>query len=288
MKRLWVMACVLAGCSEAGTSGDAGADAAASRDAASIDASRLDAGRDAAAEAAAPPADAGSALDATATDAGGACAPMDVMEGEPCGPTERPARRYRWNGTSCEEIAWCRCVGTDCDGLFGSRGACQRAYARCIPGGCATDADCAEGAEWCVEGSCVPCDNGGLACRIACPAGWSVYTRNGCTPCECAPANDCTSDADCAGTEGRPQRCHAGAFCWDWCPWGDPSCCYGNVCAPADCPAPPPLCARRGCPQGQTCEFGASCEPTTCTCNDAGEWACTDDCGGGACVPLPT
>src|SRR5690606_26662498 len=143
----------------------------------------------------------------------------------------------------------------------------------------------ARGAEWCVEGRCVPCDNSGIACRIACPAGWSLYQRNGCTPCACAPDNECASDADCASVGPTAARCYAGAFCWDWCPPGDPSCCFGNLCGAAGCPAPPPVgCMRRGCPEGQTCEATTGCAPSVCTCDGSTGWSCTDDCSGGTCV----
>lgn len=150
-------------------------------------------------------------------------------------------------------------------------------------GSCDTDADCVEGEEWCVEGACVECDNSGLLCDIACAFGWNTYERNGCFPCACAPTNDCTSDDTCEGGG----RCEAGEFCWDWCPEGDPSCCYGNVCVSGGCEGPPPVgCARRGCPEGQECqdfETSGVCVSSSCTCAD-GSWVCTDDCGGGSCA----
>ncbi|MCZ7677499.1 MAG: hypothetical protein M5U28_01465 [Sandaracinaceae bacterium] len=201
-------------------------------------------------------------------------------------PTERPARRYLWDGTSCEAVHWCRCVGGDCEDLFASEGDCRGAYASCITDACASDADCASGAEWCEGGRCVACDNSGLVCLIACPSGWSTYERNGCRPCECAPMNDCTSDGECLGIGGGAQRCYAGAFCWDWCPPGDPTCCFGNMCAAAGCTPPPPVgCTQRGCPIGQRCDTTAGCTPSECGCDARSGWFCTDDCGGGTCVP---
>jgi hypothetical protein len=145
---------------------------------------------------------------------------------------------------------------------------------------CATDADCQEGAEWCVEGACQPCDNSGLMCDLACSNGWVFYERNGCHPCDCAPANECTRDADC----GAGRKCYAGAFCWDWCPPDDPSCCFGNFCSAAGCPTPAPGgCVLRGCPPGSYCSTNTGCAPSSCGC-DSGSWVCTEDCGGGVCL----
>ncbi len=150
-------------------------------------------------------------------------------------------------------------------------------------GSCSTDRDCAFGAEWCIGGSCVACDNSGVACDILCRAGWSTYSRHGCWPCDCAPVNACGEDGDC----GPGQRCYAGAFCWDWCPPGDPSCCHGNLCSAAGCTPPPPAgCMTRGCPQGQTCE-PTGCSSSACSCSagaGGAGWICTRDCGGGTCV----
>jgi hypothetical protein len=146
---------------------------------------------------------------------------------------------------------------------------------------CSTDQDCVAGAEWCVKGKCVPCDNSGPSCDITCPFKWGPYERNGCFPCDCAPKNFCTSDSDCtAGT-----KCFAGAFCWDYCPPGDPSCCFGNLCQLEGCDGPDPTgCFLKGCPQGQQCVQG-SCVPSACWCDvDYGGWACELDCAGGTCV----
>ena len=147
---------------------------------------------------------------------------------------------------------------------------------------CDTDADCTAGEEWCVGGECVECDNGGLVCDIACAFGWETYERNGCFPCACAPTNQCTSDGDCDGG-----TCYAGAFCWDWCPAGEPSCCFGNVCSGNGCPGPNPVgCITRGCPEGAECQdfsAGGECVSSNCGCS-GGSWVCTDDCGGGSCA----
>jgi len=149
-------------------------------------------------------------------------------------------------------------------------------------GGCTSDSECTSGSEWCVEGACVVCDDSAMLCRIVCEDGWSLYERNGCHPCECAPPNQCVIDADCHTGD----KCVAGAFCW--CSAADGSCCQGNTCAAEGCEGAPPVgCVVRGCPMGETCDTRPSksvCTSTGCTCEAGGTWACTPDCGGGACV----
>lgn len=237
---------------------------------AGTDAGKTDAGLDAGT-------DAGSiAIDAD-VDAGAPCAAMDASEGTPCGPDEDPAIRYLFDGRDCRSVAWCDCTGADCGRLFDSLAACELAYDACIGAPCARDDECASGEEWCLDGHCRPCDNGGLACRIVCPEGWSTYVRNGCVPCECAPPNDCTSDAECP--MGR--ACYAGAYCW--CSPADPSCCQGNTCSLPGCTSENPVgCAVRGCPPGQECDR-AMCGSSGCTCAGT-TWSCLPDCSGGVCT----
>jgi hypothetical protein len=181
------------------------------------------------------------------------------------------------NCTPCDpEDPSCALPGTSffCD----ASGTCGPAPVLCS--GCATDADCVFGLEWCVDGACGPCDDSGKLCDILCEDGWSTYTRNGCSPCACAPTNDCTNDSEC----GQDAWCYAGEFCWDWCPPGEPGCCYGNICSYAGCPDPVPVgCLVAGCPPGGYCETGLDCKPSSCTCTDTG-WSCTNDCAGGVCV----
>jgi hypothetical protein len=50
---------------------------------------------------------------------------------------------YAWNGEQCAAIN-CRCVGEDCDDIYGSLRECQRAHAFCeLPEGCSVCCDCA-------------------------------------------------------------------------------------------------------------------------------------------------
>jgi hypothetical protein len=273
---LFAFSLALAGCSSSttpgGDSGPGGIDAPIAA---------LDAG---------PEDDAGPRPDAPGADApipggdAGSCAAMDARMGRVCGPTERPGPRWRWNGVSCEVVYWCECLGADCAQLYSDEASCDASYDACLVR-CTNDSMCPAGTSWCERGRCRPCDNGGLLCDIACSDGWSTYERNGCHPCECAPPNACRSDAEC----GPGNECYAGAFCWDWCPPDDPTCCFGNVCSTAGCAPPPPTgCRVRGCPMGQTCgtSSAGACAPSSCVCGSSG-WGCTRDCGGGTCTTGP-
>jgi hypothetical protein len=152
-------------------------------------------------------------------------------------------------------------------------------------GSCSNDADCGYGVEWCVGGACVPCDDTGGACDLDCPSGWQLYERNGCGACACAPVNECIMDGDCPMTAGGTPECYAGSFCWDWCPPGEPSCCYGNTCSVSGCSGVNPAgCAATGCPAGEAC-VAEGCAPSSCACNQ-GVWVCTADCAGGVCAHL--
>jgi hypothetical protein len=188
---------------------------------------------------------------------GDPCSPCDPADGSCVGP-ELP-----W---SCDEIGVC---GPDAPTACGDPGPI-----------CETDSDCLFGSEWCLGGTCQACDNDGLVCDIACDFGWQTYERNGCFPCVCAPPSDCSRDEDCGVEQGK---CYAGAFCWDYCAPGDPSCCLGNTCSAPGCEEPPPVgCFTRGCPMDQHC-VPDGCASSSCGCGAEG-WFCTDDCSGGVCV----
>ena len=61
----------------------------------------------------------------------------------------------------------------------------------------------------------------------------------------------------------------------------DPGAAAGRTCG-----ASPVGCKRTGCPAGMTCDVHARCTPSSCSCNTTtGAWICTEDCGGGVCVP---
>ncbi len=208
--------------------------------------------------------------------------------GEGCGMMDVPGVCVERPTDCTEEInLTCGCDGMTHDNpcLAHAAGASVAYLGECGKEVCATDETCTAMGWWCDGGICVECSNAGLSCDLACPGGggqaWWLYQRNGCNPCECAPENECISDAECDSGE----TCYAGAFCWDWCPPGDPSCCYGNRCSADGCTGESPVgCWTRGCPLGQICE-DSGCESSSCIC-DGNSWGCTADCNGGTCVPL--
>ncbi|HEU4533334.1 MAG TPA: hypothetical protein VFS00_04420, partial [Polyangiaceae bacterium] len=52
------------------------------------------------------------------------------------------------------------------------------------------------------------------------------------------------------------------------------------------CEGPNPAgCVENACPPNAVCDTTLGCFPSHCSCFD-GQWACTDDCGGGVCVPV--
>ena len=89
-------------------------------------------------------------------------------------------------------------------------------------------------------------------------------------------------------TSGRciPSHCECDEATGVWACTED---CGGGLCAPGGtCPGENPAgCVQNGCPDGQDCVQDPSrCVSSHCTCDPfAGDWLCTDDCGGGVCVP---
>lgn len=167
------------------------------------------------------------------------------------------------------------------------------------PGGCEGASICAD----CGDGACGPgenhcncpadcmapgrCDDGSLpVCQIEPPICQPHEERAviaGCwlcvNPATCRPWGQpgCAADADCAPGE-RCDDCASSS-----CPECDD--CIAACVPEPGCPGPNPAgCMSTGCPDGQRCEVGNSCNPSNCLC-DNGNWLCTDDCGGGECVP---
>jgi hypothetical protein len=84
-----------------------------------------------------------------------------------------------------------------------------------------------------------------------------------------------------------PSSCECDADSGAWICTED---CGGGICVarPGVCDEPNPQgCRDTGCPDGQVCQLDlpGACIPSSCECDpDTGIWACTEDCGGGACV----
>lgn len=100
----------------------------------------------------------------------------------------------------------------------------------------------------------------------------------GCMESGCPDGLVCTVGEACV-----PSRC--------LCEGGGWVCtedCGGGSCvetAEPTCEGPNPQgCAETGCPDGESCMPTGRCIASACACDD-GEWACSEDCEGGACVP---
>lgn len=221
--------------------------------------------------------DGGLPADAGPDQGGGDCVPaggsVPVIPNAPfCCPglqligCERPGA----DGTcpaGCEGASICAACG---DGVCGPGENPCNCFADCPPPG--------------------PCDDGSpLVCEIErpdCEPGEVRAVIDGCwscvNPATCRPWGQpgCAADGDC----------DPGEVCD---PCGTSSCPLCDNCIPACrpgggpiCPGPDPAgCRERGCPPGLACEVGDACIPSTCFCGDNGIWACTEDCGGGECVP---
>ena len=138
----------------------------------------------------------------------------------------------------------------------------------CPIAACTDDNDCAV-VERCDGGACSVCPP--IDC-LACPDGSAPFLLPHCGGCSCTPpVSECFSDADCG----------FGLACVT-----DPSTGLNSCEAPGACGPSPAGCSTTGCGFGETCDTSVGCTPSSCSCDAAtGSWLCTDDCGGGTCVP---
>ena len=177
---------------------------------------------------------------------------------------------------------------------------------------CDVDADCADG-QACVDSDIEVCVPSSCSCT---PDGQWVCTEDCGTPRTCADVSDtcngtpdpsaqgCGTDADCAagqvcadsgddvcipsscfcdpeGGWGCTEDCNAYFECQD--PDTNPETCNGEPD-----PSAQPCQADSDCTDGAVCGFSATqeCVPSSCFCDPAGGWGCTDDCNQRrACVP---
>jgi len=154
---------------------------------------------------------------------------------------------YAWNGSSCEGITGCSCVGTDCGSTYMDLGACRDAHAACAGAFCGGFGGVACGAmQYCLYdsagGASCGADDGGGVCTprpAACPSLFDPV-------CGCDGAdyvNDCVAHA--AGTDVSS---------------------YGT------CAAPVTDCRTTGCAAGESCIVcgppgtGYSCIPDGTLC----------------------
>ena len=115
-------------------------------------------------------------------------------------------------------------------------------------------------------GSCEP-----VTCKLGCPNGYDT-DASGCEICKCKPP---VCD---------PVGCNL--FCEGGYATG-PDGCEICECAPVVCDGPNPAgCVVNGCPTDAMCDTTQGCTSSSCSCDAAsGSWVCTNDCGGGICVP---
>ena len=163
------------------------------------------------------------------------------------------------DGTTCSAISGC------CQNTIYCKGTTltwQKVCDRC-PTTCKSDAECSIG-ELCEADRCIACPND------PCPSKWSTRLRNGCKVC--VPVNQCDANTPCAGG----LSCVAGFSCLPGCKATDPSCCFGNQCAPSNCGPPKGVdCATVGCDTGSVCKGGVDAVACSCDAKTA-TWSCTN------------
>jgi hypothetical protein len=154
--------------------------------------------------------------------------------------------------------------------------------------------------EGCTVCECAPPPGGcePLLCDLFCADGFQKGA-DGCEICACVepqcddpnPAgcvvNECPPDLVCDTMQGcAPSECYC-----DQGSWVCTDDCSGGVCVPAGvCAGPNPAgCLSQGCPAGEVCDEKLGCASSECYCDpETASWICTNDCGGGICVPDPT
>jgi hypothetical protein len=142
-------------------------------------------------------------------DAGGsgACQAMDARSnGNFC---ERLVG-FAWNGSNCDDIQ-CGCAGSECDDVYPTRAACERAYAQCAPPCSRMQAEsgalnCGDvtGFTWTgIECSSVLCGCEGDDCGLL------YSTEDECESAhrQCAPLSMCSRPTDCALVDEQCCRC---------------------------------------------------------------------------------
>ena len=154
---------------------------------------------------------------------------------------------YAWNGTSCQSIIGCGCVGADCDSIFMDMATCQAEHAACPGRRCGgfIGATCASG-EY--------CDYGG-------PSGVSCGAADGLGTCTARPSSCTREYLPVCGCDGRDydNACIANLNGTD-------------VATRGTCAEPAVDCRTTGCAAGESCFVcgppgtGFSCVPDGIVC----------------------
>lgn len=218
------------------------------------------------------PADASCATDAD-------CGPGELCSIDACAPStcECDPATAQW---ICTEDCNPGCVpASGCQGPSPAEAACEADTdcapgeicdeTACAPSGCVCDATTGL---WVCDENCLPaCVAGSHACDDPNPADGACYTDADCDAGQtCAMAGCQPSDCTCVDGEWACTDDCAGT-CTGTCPGENPQGCVAD-----------------GCPEGEVCAQAGTCVPSSCGCDPAtGQWICTEDCGGGICLPPP-
>lgn len=197
---------------------------------------------------------------------GGSCEAQDAMGDGPC-PAIIGAR---WNGSACELMGGCDCVGADCGSTYDTQAECEAAHAGCAS--CAAidargEGPCEAILGWGWDGTSCTALSGCECVGTECAALHSEPALCETAHRHCLELPTCTSNAECADTE----------FCFT-----ERSVCGGT----GECrarPAAPPECFDPGPPV-------CGCDGVTYACDDAAHIAgasvaADGECGAGACGP---
>ena len=112
-----------------------------------------------------------------------------------------------------------------------------------------------------------------------------VYVAGGSAAClaPCPDAGACPSGQSCGCGSGCPNCKNCIQVCLPGTGGGGGSSGSGGS---SSCGGPSPAgCVVNPCPANMKCDVTHGCASSSCTCTPDG-WACTNDCGGGECVPL--
>jgi hypothetical protein len=205
-----------------------------------------------------------------APNAGGSAGQLPAPPFDDC----LQALAFGQSGDACTMPFVCSYVEDCCQRFAQCEGGRLTTTSTCEPcPECLLDEECAFG-EICRQGQCSACPE-----MPPCPMEWQTINRNGCA--FCVPPSACATGMECAPGE----TCYPGAACLPGCE-RDPSCCFGSLCAPLDCPPPENLdCSVIGCPEMYACVF----EPPVrfCKCEPMIGWLCNQDMPPGACSMEP-
>lgn len=235
---------------------------------------------------------------------GGQCVPEGACPGDNPGGTGEGICRIDADcgggGWTCDLEACaqlpCDCVAGEwqcpdaCGGLCVPPAACDGPNpAGCADDtGCAADEACLVDGEQCLSSFC-ECVDGNWACDDDCGGGRCVPAPE----CEGPNPQGCQFDFDCADVGGfcNIEACSPSVCECTFDGWACSDDCIGTCqVAGGGCDDPNPQgCANiTDCGPGEDCVVDEDvCLSSGCVCDEeAGQWACLPDCGGGRCVAV--